>query len=387
MRHVSLLTRFYVWSLAVLWLATVGTPLLHSTVRFKLDDGNLPDGKVQFEPGPCDPQTGAFATTQLQTQAETEKYMVFTDITNIKHGNGDFVYEFFVKSKTPGSALVCRFRVPAVPTGSFADAMGTVKFHVGDGLNLEEGTIKIPLYSIRNPKILDGRLSKPSVDAQNPLVSVNLTGETPIEITVSSKLEDLQLGLYKDIKPRLERPQNWQSSTATLDGSNVLEPGHDAVISLKLVPNAWHALGTSIFPIEQKKPHEVITVRVNYDTPGGIPDSIDVEVPVRFRPSIWSLLLAVMLGAGLGTLLARLLPSKSDGEPVEWYKAYLVSLVAAGLAEIVGIILVSGGSEFRFFQFELDPYQILPAVLVGALVGLAGIRKASDFFGWFKKKP
>jgi len=60
-------------------------------------------------------------------------------------------------------------------------------------------------------------------------------------------------------------------------------------------------------------------------------------------------------------------------------------LLCAGIAEVLGIMLVYGGSEFRLFGFELDPYQLLPVGAIGALVGLVGFRNADDFLRFFQE--
>jgi hypothetical protein len=95
--------------------------------------------------------------------------------------------------------------------------------------------------------------------------------------------------------------------------------------------------------------------------------------------------LSVFVGAIAGSLLAQLGKTSVDG--MKWYKAFVVALLCAGIAEVLGIMLVYGGSEFRLFGFELDPYQLLPVGAIGALVGLVGFRNADDFLKLLKKQP
>jgi hypothetical protein len=106
---------------------------------------------------------------------------------------------------------------------------------------------------------------------------------------------------------------------------------------------------------------------------------------VRFRPSFWNLALAVLIGAFIGSGLGLLLSKKDPAATLEWYKAMLIALGLGIIAEALGMILVNGNSEFRLLGFELDPYQLLPASLIGVLVGLVGFRSADDFLGLFKK--
>jgi hypothetical protein len=69
-----------------------------------------------------------------------------------------------------------------------------------------------------------------------------------------------------------------------------------------------------------------------------------------------------LVGAIAGSLLAQL-GKKTGVDGMKWYEAFGVALLASGIAEVLGIMLVYGGSEFRLFGFELDPYQLLPVVL------------------------
>jgi hypothetical protein len=158
----------------------------------------------------------------------------------------------------------------------------------------------------------------------------------------------------------------------------------DGAVVLNLRPNPWHALGASIFPLAPDQPHETLTLYVNYDSPGGIPGTLEIPVAIRYHPSFWSLILSVLVGAAVGSLLAQLVMAKNvDG--MKWYRAFAVALLASGIAEVLGIMLVYGGSEFRLFGFELDPYQLLPVAAVGALVGLVGFRNADSFLKLFQK--
>ena len=183
---------------------------------------------------------------------------------------------------------------------------------------------------------------------------VNLSGGTTLDVTLNNTLSDLPIGLYPDVTVSPGQQSYWQGNPQAVvhlprSGSRVLDAGltvHSAVV-LNLRPNPWHALGASIFPL-------------------------------------WSLILSVLVGAIAGSLLAQL-GKKTSADGMKWYKAFAVALLASGIAEVFGIILVYGGSEFRLFGFELDPYQLLPVAAVGALVGLVGFRNADDFLRFFQE--
>jgi len=109
---------------------------------------------------------------------------------------------------------------------------------------------------------------------------------------------------------------------------------------------------------------------------------LEIPVPIRFKPSFWSLLLAVVVGSLLGAVFARLVSTQAT----KWYKAFSVAVIAALIVEVVGMLLVSAKSEFRLFNIDLDPYQLSPALVVGAFVGVYGFRKTDDLLSLLKKK-
>jgi hypothetical protein len=49
----------------------------------------------------------------------------------------------------------------------------------------------------------------------------------------------------------------------------------------------------------------------------------------------------------------------------------LVALIAVAV-ELLSMFLVSFKSNFRIFGLDLDPFQLLPAALIGGLIGLIG---------------
>jgi len=360
---------------------------LFGTVTLQIPDVNLPDGKVEFRPGICDSAAAPASLPQQMPQFTTSNYTVVVDLGNTTHGSyGYFIYPVYVRPNS-GNGQSCGFRVQVVPSGTFVDKVVDVSFHVGEGAQLEDGVIRIPLYNIvYSRSLLQGHPGA-------KLSPVSLSGATMLDITLSNTLPDLTIGLYPDVTVSPGHQSYWQDNPQAAvrlprSGSRVLDGGQivDGAVVLSLRPNPWHALGASIFPLAPDQPHENLTLYVNYDTPGGIPGTLEIPVAIRFRPSFWSLILSVLAGAVVGSLLAQLI-KKGNGDGIKWYKAFAVALLASGIAEVLGIIMVYGGSEFRLFGFELDPYQLLPVGAIGALVGLVGFRNADDFLKLFKKQP
>lgn len=377
------------WARTVLLGLSFWSPLspslLFATVTLQIPDVNLPAGKVEFRPGICDPAAVLASLPQQMPQSTTSNYTVAVDLGNTTHGSyGYFIYPVYVHPNS-GKGQSCGFRVQVLPSGTFVDKMADVSFHVGEGAQLEDGVVRIPLYNfVYSKSILQGH-------AGAQLSPVSLSGGTTLDVTLNNTLSDLPIGLYPAVTVSPGHESYWQgnpqaavhfprSDSKVLDAAQTL----DGAVVLNLRPNPWHALGASIFPLAPNQPHETVTLYVNYDTPGGVPGTLEIPVAIRFRPSFWSLILSVLVGAIAGSLLAQLI-KKTNADAMKWYKAFAVALLASGIAEVLGIILVYGGSEFRLFGFELDPYQLLPVAAVGALVGLLGFRNADDFLKLFQK--
>jgi len=360
-----------------------------STLTFaavlEIDAKTLGDGKVDFKSGPCYQGPAPAGDQQPMPQAETASYAVLMNPAKTLPGGGYFVYEFYVQPKDgvrqPGGTG-CTVRMQGLPSGTFVDQTADVTFHVGNDGHLEDGTIRIPLYNTRS--------SKPIVDYQVATLSgVSLSGKSPIEIGISNNLPDLPIGLYKDIAVHSEGTDLWQEAPQAelqlpRSGSTLLQPGQRIAtgILLTLRPKPWYALGTSMFPLAPEKPHATLTLHLNYDSPGGIPGLLEIPVPIRFQPSFWSLLLTVLIGSVLGAAFAQLV----SATPPKWYKAFAVAIIAGLIVEVVGMLLVAAKSEFKLFNINLDPYQLSPALVIGALVGVYGFRKADDLLALFKKK-
>ncbi|MGI9102221.1 MAG: hypothetical protein ACR2IF_07225 [Terriglobales bacterium] len=384
--------------------ALCGVAQAQGPIEFKIDDVNFGDGRVHFRAGTCDVQSAPIALDPQQTTEEqTGTYDVSVDLRRTTLASyGYFVYGFYVRRRGELSAShTCLFRVQATPSGTFLDKLADVSFHVGVGTHVEDGTLSIPVH---NTSFLKPILqAQPSVS----LIRVPLTGESPITLSIANLLPDLPV-VVNGVVANPENPGFWQGTPQAVlhfprPGPATLQPGQklDAGIRLTLTPDRWHALGASIFPLAPDKPHETIHLTADFNTPGGIPGALEVAVPVRFTPSFWSLLVAVVIGGLVGSglaSLASLLPSHktaADGAgepanntgaaPLEWWIAIIIAILAGVVAEGLAIALVYANSQVRLFGFELDPYQLLPAALIGALVGLIGFRNADDLLSLFKK--
>jgi hypothetical protein len=99
------------------------------------------------------------------------------------------------------------------------------------------------------------------------------------------------------------------------------------------------------------------------------------EMAIRFEPGLLELLIALSAGVvlGSGVRLLRMSPSKRS----DAIRSTAVAWLAALILSLVGVLMVSYGSKFVLFTFELDPRETLPTALIGIGCGLLGVEAAT----------
>jgi hypothetical protein len=146
-----------------------------------------------------------------------------------------------------------------------------------------------------------------------------------------------------------------------------------------------HALLATLTSLKPEQAHDHLWLQVTYASEqGGVSKSTgELDIPVRFEPSLLNLLAALVMGSLLGTLASQFLPGVwKDTRSLlqQTGRALLFSLVA----EIIAMLLVGLGSRFVIFTFDLDPWQFLPVLVIGLLV--SGGKKLLDMVGIGKEK-
>jgi hypothetical protein len=318
--------------------------------------------------------------------ADTTSYRVYADESKTKGtGWGYFVHEFYVipKAAQQNGSSACVFRVQATPGGAFLDQPADVSFTVVDGAIHEDGVITIILHPNSYSKpILEYTID--SAQLSGGVQEAGLNSETTVYVSVENPLSAVQVELTGNVQPTMYNSRYWRSPPSVTGSiqqteKSLLGPKGKTHLMVALQPDAWHALGSSILPIGPGKSHDTIILSLDYKTPGGAPGTLEIKIPVQFRPSLLGLLLAMFIGTLVGSALGRCIPVKDPKDRLHWYQAYAVALLAAIMAEGIGLLVFVGGkSEFKLFEFELDPFQLLPAGIIGALVGLVAFRNARD---------
>src|SRR3954451_1262963 len=282
-------------------------------------------------------------------------------------------YRFYVKPKPPeGGVNECV--ISGKPSGSFRPQLADVNLYVGEeAVGRDSATIHLPILSLTSPAYL---AAPPWAEPEK----IEIGHENEIDLQLQNLLADWPIRISAVSQP--SRKEIWQQAELLVKGQQEFAPfdiptggvSKDRLV-LKLSPNSWRALLNALFSHTVKGDPERVTASLEYTAQLGLKDpekeTLEIDVPLRFVP--WPPLLIVVLI--LGTLLGSLIPlTTGQRRRTDWLHAFGASLPTAILAWLVAILLVQNNSEFRLLGFALDPFQLLPATLIGALLGLQGFR-------------
>jgi hypothetical protein len=275
---------------------------------------------------------------------------------------------------------VSRHKFKAHPSGSFDDQRVLVRLTIADATppkTTDFDDVSLPVASA--PGLEPGPLV--SVQAREQMASVSLGGVSEIQLIIRNPSKHTAVQVPFEIVVIPDKTVLWTGESIIESRSYplVLAPNTSEVIRLKVQPNTWQAIQTSIVPTSSEKPHTALHLKVPYtNTQFQQRDGImELDVPIRFRPSIISLAIALVLGVALGSLVQ--LVSRKAGSLGCWYRATGTAVVAAVVLELVAIFMVANNSKFVVFNFEIDPWQTLTVVLLGVGNGLLGLEAARRF--------
>ena len=157
-------------------------------------------------------------------------------------------------------------------------------------------------------------------------------------------------------------------------------------MTLRLEPYVRQALGAAFPPTAATSPHTAVHLDVPYTNPlfARRVSTVPVDVPLRFQPGI----LALVLWLAAGVVLGSLVPLAVGGRQSlgRWPRAAAAALVAGVIFELFGILAVQNNSKVMLFGFDLDPWQSLPVLVLGALMGLLGLEAARHLEEFISKK-
>jgi hypothetical protein len=300
----------------------------------------------------------------------TPHYTIYADLDSIEYAarGGYFRYRLYVEPRpgTPGE--ISSFTAKGMPVGSFPPQTADVGFSL-HGETTEEGTINLPVFSLDEPKYL-------SFPEWTEPVEIELPGGRQVFLPLQNLLH-LPVEVEELRQPA--RGSLWQKAALEQSGVSGFKPfqiGPGAkprdLLVLDLQPGP-QALFKALFSKMRSGEHDRVQASIVCAVPwDNLPrQTLSISVPVRFVPWPPILFLAAALGTLLGSCIPVLLGRR---ERTRWARAFLLSLVVALVVEVVAMVLVQFDSQFKLLGFELDPFQLLPAGLIGVAMGMMGFK-------------
>ncbi len=343
-------------------------------------------GRFEFDRSDEEVLTAPPDGTGESRAASTDRYRVWIYPDDIKQARfGYFKYKLYVREKALGATgPITLFTFQGTPVGTFEDQVAIVDFDVAaDGVQ-EQGKIRLPIFGSVAPDALS------STTHPDP-IPVYLATEKVIPVPVRNESQGMPVEVRKvSISPG--DPGLWKPAVPATFTPFVLDPGGSAGenIQIRLLPRTASALASAMVPGGKDKKDDTIKVNVEYATKGRSARELAIVVPVRFVPWPPFLFLVTTAGACIGTLV----PSAARKRKWrDFWHALATAAIVALIVEAIAMLLVANNSEFRLLGFDLDPFQMLPAALIGVLVGLGGfrsleaLRKMPPFDFWNKGKP
>jgi hypothetical protein len=319
---------------------------------------------------------------QMQDELADGAFEYSIDASSLNWATECTCYRYYViLVRTRATGEVTRHKFKAIPSGSFEDQFAEVKLTIRDAARAGEVRVALPVASA--PTLEAKPLLEVSRSDDGP-APVSLGGETRLRLTVQNNLKRMTVEIPSAIVVRPDAGDLWaEAAVRVAEGGErgegallSLKPGARETLTLHVRPQTSSAIEQSLIPIESDKFHTRLHLDIPYTNPlfGNREGAVSAIVPVRFRPSILTLLAALVVGVLLGSLIP-LLASKR-GSVRTWGRATGTAVVVAIILEMVGIFLVANNSKFVLFSFNLDPWQTLPVLLLGIANGLLGFEAA-----------
>lgn len=328
-----------------------------------------------FAVGPTAPPSGG---DLVSAETEDHKFKIAVDLKSIRAGRFEtFVAEIYVQPGAPIGSPVYKFAITGSPIGPFLDVNDRITLHVQSGTQDSKGYLNMPLHS-------GGQVDLLAADPISQPLEIKLGEDTGVQLPIKNRLENLKV-VITSIDVAHSCNTCWKTPSQLPQTPIIVDENGSTTLLVNVTPNSLKALGKSAFALKSEQPHDTFNVQVYYNADyGGQPRRQQFIVPVRFAPSIWALITAVGIGAGLGFLAKIVLDQNSRAS----FRAVLstagTSLVLVTIVEVVAFAVASyGGTKVVIFTFDLDPQQFLPTIVIGMLVsgGPAVVSYLKQVFG------
>lgn len=342
---------------------------------------------VKFNRGESDGSPQSLHAVDLNNMfhIQTDHLDLYVDLSLSSRGKSpaQIHYQFYIRK----ADQLYPFDITATPSGSFPPQRVNVPFTVSMGeWHDEAGNVTLPVFSLYSDQYLT---YTPCADRQN----VSLTGETVICLTFDSLLKDMNASVFAiDAKGTNPYWQSVQVTRPTLPATaspstRAQKTGPPQRIEIHVRPKFYEALMASLAHLNADSGgalvDDQITGDIRYNEPvSQIPMDLEFSVPIRFYPGLPQMCLFAMVGGVIGAFL-RSIP----GTPriSLWKRVKLLLALAAWcvLFELLGLWVWMQGTprtNVVILGFDCNPSQLLPAFLMGVILGLTGLRKLDALF-------
>jgi hypothetical protein len=275
-------------------------------------------------------------------------------------------YEFYFQRSTGGPTT--RFKVKAVPSGRLQDQWQQISFDIESGSVRDTGSISLPLAGSDSFQAVE--------NASEPRQEVHLRGTSTIILKLKNGLpnSDIILEPPQELIDYDERLWYSPPKLKRIDSAQIRVPGgRTTALHYEVRPRPMEAVARSFFKVRPTDEHASLQLAVPYrnahinDRSG----QLEASIALRFKPILLLLGAGLLGGWALGSI-ARLLQSKQRRDRQAWTRSSATGLAVALIVEVVALFMVAMQSRFVFFDFELNPWETFPTVIIGLVCGLLG---------------
>jgi hypothetical protein len=279
-----------------------------------------------------------------------------------QYGNYTF-NAFAIPLNKKGKGL--NFYVSAHPQGTFGDVEDTVKFHLRHEGSDSSGLIPLPLHTIGSDDLLE------SVNPSSLAEPIKLSGTVQPVIRLRSTLPGFAVQI-KQVEVKADCQDCWEGLDSPADlrpgGAGRILPskGQETEILLNGAPRTLPSLRTSSSHFKISDPHDKLKLHVTYaPVEGGRVRAQDFVIPVRFSPSLWEVVVALVVGIVVGIAMRKVLGQADAFRRTQIAKVFGAVLVS----ELVLYISVSADTRpLVLFGVNVDPTQPLTIAAIAILV-------------------
>jgi hypothetical protein len=322
----------------------------------------------------------------LKKETKIGPFQVYYDYDERKLVSGSlekcYLYMYVLRPGTSAAATRNAWyqKQSVVVSGNYLDGSIPVKVGIIDGGQEYDGEIDLILHRVDTSELVKSDHDPVEIlDVGTSGVSfreIRMTNNSGCTIDFDDPQIEYGTGgpdLWKGKKIQFELPKPAQLFA---------KPDvPQTVCTLKFEPVGPSAFWASLMPYAISRPHASIRIKQGFRVQGGYEGSFVQEIRIGFKPAGSFLFLSVVAGGTIAVILSLMYTALFGrkvhvfGQAKTWRPRLLEVVkrwvIAVGVALIVFVlyIWVRGERQVILFDFPLDPYQCVPAMLIGFFVG------------------